>query len=184
LVARYYAQNATNTIAYGVKPMNNELTPQELAFVNGETESTGIPGSNHFTEAEGRNIDPDYIHSSQNGTEVSQMATLRTEAEQYQPKQTLNIADLEKIPLSLELKDGEGETKEGEKFTYKYAVVDGQEYRVAGTIIAGIKALIEKMPDLEFVQVIKTGIGRETRYQVIPYQAPITTAQAIAPQQQ
>lgn len=100
------------------------------------------------------------------------MASLKDEAIQYEPKTTLNIADLEKIPLSLELKDGEGETKEGEKFTYKYAVIDGKEYRVAGTIIGGIKAILQKMPDLEFVSVIKTGAGRDTRYQVIPHTGP------------
>lgn len=103
------------------------------------------------------------------------MASLKDEAIQYEPKTTLNIADLDKIPLSLELKDGSGETKEGKEFTYKYAEIEGKEYRVAGTIIGGIKALLEKMPNLEFVSVLKTGSGRDTKYQVIPYQEPVRT---------
>ena len=97
------------------------------------------------------------------------MATIKEMAKQYEPKTTLNIADLDKIPLDLELKDGEGETKDGEKFTYKYAIVDGKEYRVAGTIIGGIKLILQKMPNLAYVSVIKSGSGRDTRYQVIPY---------------
>ncbi len=136
---------------------------------------------NTITETEGRELDPDYHNPKR--MEASQMAnTLKEEAIQYEPKTTLNIADLNKIPLSLELKDGNGKTKDGEEFTYKYAVIDGKEYRVAGTIIGGIKAILEKMPNLEFVAVLKSGQGRDTRYQVIPYTAPtapISTVEAI-----
>lgn len=107
------------------------------------------------------------------------MASLKDEAKIYEPKTTLNIADLDKIPLSLDLKDGDGETKEGKKFTYKYAEIEGKEYRVAGTIIGGIKALLEKMPNLEFVTVLKSGTGRDTKYQVIPYQEPVPTAEQV-----
>ena len=96
------------------------------------------------------------------------METLRTAAANYQAPQTLNIAELEKIPIDIELKDGSGKNREGEEFTYKYAVIEGKEYRVAGSIIGGIKALLEKLPELEFVSVIKQGQGMNTRYQVIP----------------
>lgn len=96
------------------------------------------------------------------------MATLREEAQAYTPMQTLNIADLERIPIDIELKDGKGKTSDGEEFTYKYAVVDGREYRVAGSIIGGIKALLQKMPSLQFVSVIKQGHGMNTKYQVVP----------------
>ena len=97
------------------------------------------------------------------------MATLKESALAYEPPQTLNIADLDKIPISLEVKDGEGKDKEGTVFTYKYATIDGKDYRIAGTIIGGIKAILEKMPGLEFVSVIKQGTGMSTRYTVIPY---------------
>jgi len=97
------------------------------------------------------------------------MATIKEMAMQYEPPTTLNIADLDKIPIELELKDGSGKNKEGEEFTYKYAVVDGKEYRVAGSILGGIKAILQKMPNLKFVQVIKSGNGMNTRYVVIPH---------------
>lgn len=97
------------------------------------------------------------------------MATLRDEAKAYVPPQTLNIADLEKIPIDIELHDGEGLNKEtNDKFTYKYAIIEGKEYRVAGSIIGGIKALLTKLPELKYVSVIKQGAGMNTRYQVIP----------------
>ncbi len=97
------------------------------------------------------------------------MVSLKEQAKQYEPKTTLNIADLDKIPLNLDVKTGQGKTKEGEEFKYLFAEIDKKEYRIAGTILGGIKALIKKMPNLEFVSVIKTGMGRDTRYQVIPW---------------
>ncbi len=134
---------------------------------------------NHITETEGRELDTGYHNPKQDGG--AEMATIKEEAQAYEPPQTLNIADLDKIPIDLELKDGTGKDKEGLEFKYKYAVVDGKQYRVAGSILGGIKAILQKMPNLQFVQVIKQGQGMNTRYQVIPYTEPqpITTAEAI-----
>lgn len=108
------------------------------------------------------------------------MATIKDEAMAYTPPTTLNIADLDKVPISLELKDGSGQNREGEEFKYKYVEIDGKEYRVAGSILGGIKALLKKIPQLQFVSVIKQGSGMNTRYQAIPYQEPpqVTPEQA------
>jgi len=97
------------------------------------------------------------------------MATLKESALAYEPPQTLNIADLDKIPIDLDVKDGEGKNKEGGVFKYKYATVDKKDYRIAGSILGGIKAILGKMPNLKFVSVIRQGTGMNTRYQVIPY---------------
>ena len=102
------------------------------------------------------------------------MATLKEEAQAYEPPQTLNIADLEKIPVDIEVLDGEGKDKEGSVFKYKYAKIEGKDYRIAGSILGGIKAILGKVPDLKFVSVIKQGTGMNTRYQVIPYTEPVT----------
>lgn len=96
------------------------------------------------------------------------MATLREEAQAFVPKQTLNIADLDKVPVGLELKDGKGTDKAGEEFQYKYIIVDGKEYRVPGVVLGGIKALLQKMPSLTHVSVMKQGSGKSTTYQVVP----------------
>jgi hypothetical protein len=40
------------------------------------------------------------------------MSTLREEAQAFVPKETLNIADLDKFSVNIELKDGEGTDKE------------------------------------------------------------------------
>ena len=58
---------------------------------------------NHITEVEGRLLDPEYNYPKQDGG--AEMATLREAAQAYEPPQTLNIADLDKIPIDMELKD-------------------------------------------------------------------------------
>ena len=102
------------------------------------------------------------------------MTTLKEAAQAYTPPTTLNIADLDKVPVDIEVKDGEGKDKDGEVFKYKYATIDSKDYRIAGSILGGIKAILGKMPDLQFVAVIKQGTGMSTRYQVIPWStAPV-----------
>jgi len=97
------------------------------------------------------------------------MATIKEAAQAYEPPKTLNIADLEKFPVDSELKDGQGKDLSGVVFTYKYAVIDGKEYRIPGSVIGGIKGILQKVPDLKFVSVIRSGTGKDnTRYQVIP----------------
>ena len=97
------------------------------------------------------------------------MGTLREEAKAFEPKLTKNIAELDKFSVDLALEDREGMDKNGEPFSYKVTIVDGKDYRVPGSVIGGIKALLEKMPDLKEVSVIKQGDGMNTRYQVIPF---------------
>jgi len=124
---------------------STELNTLELAYLEGKFEEIKYGGN-------------------------EKMASLKEEAMAYEPQRTLNIADLDKVPIDIELKDGEGKDGNGEVFTYKYAVIDDKQYRVAGSIIGGIKALLQKMPNLKNISVVKTGDGMNTRYQVIPYQ--------------
>ena len=96
------------------------------------------------------------------------MATLKDEAQAYELKQTLNIAELDKVPVGIEVLNGEGKDKEGVVFKYKYAQIDGKEYRIPGIVLGGIKALISNMPNLQYIKVIRQGTGRATTYQVVP----------------
>lgn len=96
------------------------------------------------------------------------MATLKETATGYVPKQTKNIADLNLVPINLELKDAEGIDNDGKPFTYKYVELNGEHYRVAGSVIGQIKDLLEEKPNLQNIKVKKTGTGMQTRYTVIP----------------
>jgi len=94
------------------------------------------------------------------------MSSLKETAQAYKPKQTLNITDLDRVDLSWPMEDREGTNSEGENFKYRVMVVNDMEYRVPTTVIEEIKKMLELKPDLQFVQVTKTGSGLSTRYSV------------------
>ena len=61
--------------------------------------------------------------------------TLKEEAENYEPKKTANIADLEKFDISEPMEDREGKDNEGKVFKYKVLVRDGTDYRVPNSVL-------------------------------------------------
>jgi hypothetical protein len=107
------------------------------------------------------------------------MAKLKEEAQAYEPPQTKNIADLDKVSVDIELKDGEGIDKEGKPFKYKYFEVEGSEYRVPGSVIGQIKAILQKMPNTKFITVTKEGQGMSTRYTAMPYTEQQTPTEEV-----
>lgn len=94
------------------------------------------------------------------------MSTLREEAIAYQPQQTLNIADLDKVPVDVEMFSKTGKNKDNEPFTYKYFVLNEQEYRVPSSVIEEIQTIVKLKPDTQFIKVKKSGSGLSTRYKV------------------
>ena len=70
---------------------------------------------------------------------------------------------------------------DGEVFKYKYAVIDGQEYRVAGSVIGQIKTILEKMPNTKYVTVSKQGTGLSTRYIVMNFNEEAAAVQPPTP---
>lgn len=99
------------------------------------------------------------------------MANIKEEAQAYEPKQTRNVAELPHITTDMDLKDGQGTTKDGDQtkvFNYKYIEYEGEEYRVPGVVIGQIKAQLEANPNLKKFKVKKSGTGLGTSYTVIP----------------
>jgi len=96
------------------------------------------------------------------------MATLKESAQNYIPKQTKNIADLQQVPTDIELRDAEGLDNEGKPFKYKYIELNGEHYRVPGSVIGQLKDLLSENANLKTVKIKKTGTGMTTRYTVIP----------------
>jgi len=102
-------------------------------------------------------------------TEVPRMATLKEEAQAYEPKLTKNIAELRKIPVDLDLKTDHGTDDKGEPYEFKFIEVEGERYRIPGSVLGGIKGVLKKMPNTTHVTVERTGTGLNTRYQVMPF---------------
>ena len=100
------------------------------------------------------------------------MATLKEEAQAYEPPQTKNIAESEKVSIDMDIKTDHGKGRDGKEFSYKFIEVEGQQYRVPNSVIGGIKALLKKFPTIREISVMKDGEGMNTRYQVIPMHLP------------
>lgn len=108
------------------------------------------------------------FHAIKSKGGINKIATLKEEAKAYVPQQTKNIAELDEVPLDLELFDGEGTDDNGKPFTYKFAELNGEKYRVPGSVIGQLKIQLEANPDLSKCKVKKDGAGLNTRYTVIP----------------
>ena len=96
------------------------------------------------------------------------MADLKQEAKNYEPKVTKNIADLEKVPINMEVKSKTVSEGTADEFTYNYIEVEGEEYRVPASVLKSLKAIIEEKPDMAIFKVVKKGEGMKTEYTVIP----------------
>ena len=104
------------------------------------------------------------------------MATLKEEAQAYEPKQTLNIADLDKVSVDIQTEDDEYEVddtdEEGKpikkKIKQKVVTIENKRYRVPNSVLNQLKVLLEDNPELKFFKVKKSGQGLNTDYTVIP----------------
>jgi len=109
---------------------------------------------------------PEVIQNRIKREDDNKMTSLKETAQAYEPKTTMNIADLDKVDISLEVEDRTGTDADGKEFAYKVLVVDGKEYRTPNTVLEEIKKIVSLKPDVQFVKVIKQGAGLSTRYSV------------------
>lgn len=94
------------------------------------------------------------------------MTTLKEGAQAYEPKRTLNIADLDRVDISLPLENREGVGEDGKSYQYKVMVANGIDYRVPFTVLDEMKKMLALKPDLTHIKVIRIGSGLNTRYTV------------------
>lgn len=111
------------------------------------------------------------IYSQNKNMEETNMASIKDEAQAYEPQQTKNIAELDKVPTNLELSSFTAKQGTEDEFTYKYLELNGEKYRVPGVVLGDLKEILKKQPNLEFFYVLRKGTGKGTRYQVLPWNA-------------
>lgn len=98
------------------------------------------------------------------------MASIKETASTYEAPKTKNIADLSSVEVSFELHDREGKDVNDGSFKYKVIVVDGIDYRVPGSVLGNLNAILKENPNLVKFKVTKIGEGMNTKYTVIPLQ--------------
>ena len=91
------------------------------------------------------------------------MTTLKEEAQGYEPKRTLNIADLDKVSVEVTIYD-----EKDVEFPYKFIELNDQRYRVPITVIKSLNAIMKFNEKLKYFKVNKSGDGMNTSYTVIP----------------
>jgi len=97
------------------------------------------------------------------------MATLKDTAMAYTAESKVkNIADLPQISVEFEIKELEAIDNEGKPFKYKFVEVNGEKYRIPGSVIGMVKDLLGENKNLKTFKVKRTGEGLKTRYTVIP----------------
>lgn len=91
------------------------------------------------------------------------MTSIKEKAQDYEPRQIKNIADLDKVSVDLEImEDSEAE------FPYFYVLVDGERYKVPVTVLSALKAILDEKAELKSFKVKKDGEGLKTKYTTIP----------------
>lgn len=102
------------------------------------------------------------------------MATITDFAKAFEPAKTRNISELKEVSTDSEIIDEEfviekdKETGEKKVVKQKVIIIDNEKYRVPISVIADLKAILEKDPAMKKFGVIKKGTGLQTRYTVIP----------------
>ena len=96
------------------------------------------------------------------------MGTIKDSAKRYEPKRMKNVADLDAVRTDVDfVENEERKDQTGETYTVSYFVFNNEEYRVPGSVLEQLKAILESKPDLRTFKVKKTREGKGTKYQVI-----------------
>ena len=94
------------------------------------------------------------------------MATIKDEATAFEPQTTLNIADLDEVRIDSNIHEAEKNDADGKPFKYKYVSINGKEYRIPNSVLEEIQKILKLKPEVEKVNVTKSGSGLATRYKV------------------
>lgn len=81
-----------------------------------------------------------------------------------------NISELpEVIVADMDVKEEIRQDSEGKDYKVNFIEVNKENYRIPYTVLAALKAILEKKPDLQKFAVDRQGTTKEdTRYTVIP----------------
>jgi len=94
------------------------------------------------------------------------MSSIIDSAKDYEPKLTLNIADLNRVDVKLELEERTGTDNNGKEFNYQVAIVDKKEYRVPSMVLEKLKEALKIRADIKTIKVNRSGSGLNTRYSI------------------
>lgn len=96
------------------------------------------------------------------------MTNIKDSAKNYISPTTKNVAELQEVPVDLDLREEECEDKDGKKFVVKKFTLNDEDYRIPNIVLSQLKDIMESMPNLKTFKVIAKGIGMNVKYTTIP----------------
>ena len=99
------------------------------------------------------------------------MTRLDEAAMLYEPKRTMNISDLEEVPVSIEVEEQTRNEGTPDEFSILVAKLGDEEYRVPKSVLSQVQDFLkdERTKDMKLFKVLKKGTGiNDTRYTVVP----------------
>lgn len=96
------------------------------------------------------------------------MGSIKDKSEGYTPPTTLNVSELKRISVDVEIFEKTGQKKDGEVFSYNAIEINKQEYRVPISVLKQLKEQLKENPKMKYFKVNKSGSGFDTTYIVIP----------------
>lgn len=94
-------------------------------------------------------------------TSISQMATA------YEVPKMGNIADLDRVSTQVKIENKVFKEGTPEQWDCNVITVEGKEYRVPNSVLAGLKTLLEIKPKTAAFKVVRQGEGLNTNYTVV-----------------
>lgn len=97
--------------------------------------------------------------------------SLRNVAQNFESREFAGIETLERIVIDdITLYEKEFNKEDGSTFSNEMFLLDDVEYRMPKSVIAGIQAVLKVEPDTQAFRVVKSGVGMNTKYTVVPVQ--------------
>ncbi|KKN12893.1 hypothetical protein LCGC14_1011890 [marine sediment metagenome] len=101
------------------------------------------------------------------------MTTIGEHAQAYEPKRMKNIADLEVVSVSQEIKTEVRKDKDNADYEVAFINLPNEEgkieeYRVPNSVAEQLKTMMAEKPEMTSFKVTKKGEGLNTTYQVVP----------------
>lgn len=97
------------------------------------------------------------------------MQTILARAKEAPQRKTLNISDLPRFDVNMELKTFSGKDQKGESFQYDYVEdKDGNKYRIPVSVLTQLHVFLEENPNHKQFKVKRNGQGMQTTYTLIP----------------
>lgn len=96
------------------------------------------------------------------------MTSIREASQKFEGTSLKNVAELAEVSVDADIKTETRKDRDGEEYKVNVLHTKEGDYRVPDAVLAQLKGIMEKKPNLKKFSVAKSGEGLKTSYVVIP----------------